>query len=43
MTKLQDQEIAEGIEKLYGWKKSEAKNAIFKRFKFKDFNQAFAS
>ena len=39
---MTEPDIKEALQKLEGWKKSEAKNAIFKSFKFKNFNEAFA-
>lgn len=39
---MTDPDLKAAIEKLEGWRKSEAKNAIFKSFKFKNFNEAFA-
>ena len=37
---MTEPDIKEALQKLEGWKKSEAKNAIFKSFKFKNFNEA---
>jgi 4a-hydroxytetrahydrobiopterin dehydratase len=39
---VQNQEIIEALKDLGGWQKSEAKSAIFRSFKFKTFNEAFA-
>ncbi len=39
---MENQEILDAIIDLDGWQKSEAKSAIYKSFKFKTFNEAFA-
>jgi 4a-hydroxytetrahydrobiopterin dehydratase len=39
--KLSRQEIVEELENLSGWQEVDGREAIFKRFNFKDFNAAF--
>ena len=39
--KLNDQQITEGLGRLDGWSRVEGREAIFKKFQFSNFSQAF--